>query len=200
MRGSRSWLALCALHGVASMVLWWSQEAAVQALVWRSAEWQQAPWTLWTSAWVHLNTPHLVGNQLALGALTAAGWWLRPTRTATLAWALSWPLMQMSLVLWPLIGYAVGLSGVLHAGVAVLAVQLLLGGPRALRPWGTLLLAGLLLKLWLEQGWARPVVWDPGNQMSVVQAAHLAGAAWGACFGALGAGWSRWRARRRAGA
>lgn len=200
MRGSRSWLALCALHGVASMVLWWSQEAAVQALVWRSAEWHQAPWTLWTSAWVHLNTPHLVGNQLALGALTAAGWWLRPTRAATLAWALSWPLMQLSLVLWPLIGYAVGLSGVLHAGVAVLAVQLLLGGPRALRPWGTLLMAGLLLKLWLEQGWARPVVWDPGNQMSVVQAAHLAGAAWGACFGALGAGWNRWRARRRAGA
>ncbi len=200
MRGSRSWLALCALHGVASMVLWWSQEAAVQALVWRSAEWHQAPWTLWTSAWVHLNTPHLVGNQLALGALTAAGWWLRPTRAATLAWALSWPLTQMSLVLWPLIGYAVGLSGVLHAGVAVLAVQLLLGGPRALRPWGTLLMAGLLLKLWLEQGWARPVVWDPGNQMSVVQAAHLAGAAWGACFGALGAGWNRWRARRRAGA
>jgi len=31
MRGSRSWLALCALHGVASMVLWWSQDAAVSA-------------------------------------------------------------------------------------------------------------------------------------------------------------------------
>lgn len=196
MRGSRSWLALCALHGVASMVLWWSQEAAVQALVWRSAEWHQAPWTLWTSAWVHLNTPHLVGNQLALGALTAAGWWLRPTRVATLAWALSWPLMQMSLVMWPLIGYAVGLSGVLHAGVAVLAVHLLLGGPRALRPWGLLLAAGLLLKLWLEHGWSGPVVWDPGNQMSVVRAAHLSGAAWGALSGALGAGWNRWRARR----
>lgn len=196
MRGSRSWLALCALHGVASMVLWWSQEAAVQALIWRSAEWRQEPWTLWTSAWVHLNTPHLVGNQLALGALTAAGWWLRPTRAATLAWALSWPLMQVSLVLWPLIGYTVGLSGVLHAGVAVLAAHLLLGGPRALRPWGLLLAAGLLLKLWLEHGWSSPVVWDPGNQMSVVRAAHLSGAAWGALFGALGAGWNRWRARR----
>ncbi len=198
MKASRSWLALCALHGVASMVLWWSQEAAVQALVWRSAEWRQAPWTLWTSAWVHLNTPHLVGNQLALGALTAAGWWLRPTRAATLAWLLSWPLMQLSLVLWPLIGYAVGLSGVLHAGVAVLAVQLLLGGPRALRPWGLLLMAGLLLKLWLERGWSSPVVWDPGNQMSVVRAAHVSGAAWGALLGALGTLWPRWRARRGA--
>jgi membrane associated rhomboid family serine protease len=199
MRGSRSWLVLCMLHGVASMVLWWSQESAVQALIWRSAEWRGEAWTLWTSAWVHLNTPHLVGNQLALGALTAAGWWLRPTRAATLAWCLSWPLMQLSLVLWPLIGYAVGLSGVLHAGVAVLAAQLLVSGPRALRPWGLLLAAGLLLKLWLEQGWSTPVVWDPGNQMSVVQAAHLSGAAWGALFGTLGALWTRWRDGRAGG-
>jgi hypothetical protein len=36
-------------------------------------------------------------------------------------------------------------------------------------------------------------VWDPGNEMSVVQAAHLAGAAWGVVLGLatvwLGGGW-----------
>lgn len=199
MRGSRSWLALCTLHGVASLLLWVSPAALAQALVWRSADWAQRPWTPWTSAWVHLNTPHLLGNLLALGVLAAIGWRLRPPRAATLAWALSWPLLQLSLLLWPLIGYAVGLSGVLHAGVAVLAVGLLLNGPKALRPWGLLLASGLLLKLWLERGWSGPVVWDPGGQMPVVRAAHLGGAAWGALLGALGAGWSRWRARRTGG-
>ena len=143
MRGSRSWLALCILHGVASLVLWASPAALAQALVWRSADWAQRPWTPWTSAWVHLNAPHLVGNLLALGVLAAIGWRLRPSRAATLAWALSWPLLQLSLLLWPLIGYAVGLSGVLHAGVAVLAACLLLDGQKALRPWVLLLASGL---------------------------------------------------------
>jgi len=197
MKSARAWLLLCALHGVASMLLWWARDPAVQALVWRADRWTGEPWTLWTSAWVHLNTPHLIGNQLALGALAAAGWLLRPPRAAALAWLLSWPLLQLSLLLWPQVGYAVGLSGLLHAGVAVLGLQLLLlPAQRALRPWGALLVAGLCVKLLFEQGWANPVVWDPGSRMSVVQAAHLAGALWGALLGAA----SGFHARRAAAA
>ncbi len=195
MRGPRTWLLLCAVHGVISMILWWAREPAVQALIWRADEWHASPWTLWTSAWVHLNTPHLIGNQLALGALTAAGWVLRPPPSATLAWALSWPLVQVSLMAWPHVGYAVGLSGLLHAGTAVLALHLLLGPvPRGLKPWGGLLLGGLFLKLLIEQAWTRPVIWDPGNEMSVVQAAHLCGVGWGLLLGLLSALRSR-RAR-----
>lgn len=186
---------LCALHGVASMLLWWARDPAVQALIWRAEQWPAQPWTLWTGSWVHLNTPHLIGNQLALGALAAAGWLLRPARSAALAWFLSWPLLQISLGLWPQIGYAVGLSGLLHAGVAVLGVQLLLDPTRRVpKRWGALLIAGLAAKLLLEQGWSQPVVWDPGSRMSVVQAAHLCGAAWGALLGASGALWQRRRA------
>lgn len=193
MKGSRAWLLLCALHGVASMLLWWAREPAVQALTWRAELWPAQPWTLWTSAWVHLNTPHLIGNQLALGALTAAGWVLRPPLSATLAWALSWPLLQASLDWWPHVGYAVGLSGLLHAGVMVLGLHLLVGAaPQRARPWGAILVSGLLIKLLIEQGWRQPVVWDPGNEVSVVQAAHLAGAVWGALLGAL----SAWRSGR----
>jgi hypothetical protein len=95
--------------------------------------------------------------------------------------------MQASLPLWPQIGYAVGLSGVLHAGVAVLAVQLLrqrIAVPQA-RRWGLLLGLGLLLKLGLERGWDHPVIWDTANNMSIVQGAHLAGAFWGLWLGLL---------------
>ncbi len=190
MKPSRSWLVLCAVHGVASMLLWWARPGAVDSLTWHAHDWLQQPWTLWTSAWVHMNTPHLIGNQLALGVLAAFAWVIRPSLACTWAWLVAWPLMQGSLLLWPQIGYAVGLSGLLHAGAMVLAMQLIqkrIPVPMA-RRWGGLLALGLLVKLALEQGWSNPVVWDPGNEMSVVQAAHLAGTLWGLVLGLM-LGW-----------
>ena len=50
--------------------------------------------------------------------------------SAAIAWMLCWPLVQASLQLWPHIGYAVGLSGLLHAGVAVMAMHMVLGSLR----------------------------------------------------------------------
>ncbi|MFA6615540.1 MAG: hypothetical protein WCS60_05585, partial [Hydrogenophaga sp.] len=88
MRGSRTWLLLCAIHGVASVLLWWARISAQDALTWHADTWVDHPWTLWTSTWVHRNTPHLIVNQVALGVLTALAWVLRPTRAATLAWFL----------------------------------------------------------------------------------------------------------------
>lgn len=190
MRPSLSWLAVCCLHGVASMLLWWAREGAQDALTWHASGGWEQPWSLWTSAWVHMNTPHLIANQVALGALTAFAWVVRPTLRCTLAWVLAWPLATWSLLLWPQIGYAVGLSGVLHAGAMVLAAQLVLKRipvPKA-RRWGGLLLLGLFAKVLLERGWSHPVVWDAGDDMSVVQAFHLTGTVWGLVLG-LGLGW-----------
>lgn len=190
MNRSHSWLLLCALHGVASMLLWWAPADTLALLTWQADGGLRRAWTLWSSAWVHLNTPHLISNQLALGVLTAFVWVVRPPLASALAWLLAWPLVQAVLPLWPQIGYAVGLSGVLHAGVAVLAVHLLrqrIALPQA-RRWGLLLGLGLLAKLGLERGWNHPVVWDTANHMSVVRGAHLAGAFWGLCLGLLTSG------------
>ena len=195
MKRSGSWLLLCALHAVASMLLWWTREGTLDAFIWRADGWTAQPWTLWTSAWVHLNTPQLIFNQIALGALTAFAWVIRPNWTCTLAWLLAWPLGQLSLLWWPQIGYAVGLSGVLHAGIAVLAVQLLrqrIAIPKAQR-WGGLLALVLLGKLLLERGWAYPVVWDGAHDMSVVQAGHLSAAAWGLLLGLIATWGPIWR-------
>jgi rhomboid family GlyGly-CTERM serine protease len=196
MNRSRAWLVVCCVHGVASMLLWWAQAGAVEALTWRADHWAERPWTLWTSAWVHLNTPHLIGNQLALGALTAFAWVIRPSLRCAMAWLTAWPLTQFTLLLWPQIGYAVGLSGLLHAGAMVLAVQLMFKRIpiRKARRWGALLALGVLTKILLERGWQYPVVWDRANDMSVVQAAHLSGVMWGLLLGLLVAWWPGWSA------
>ena len=180
-----SWLWLCGLHGALSLLVWWSPPGVADALTWRAVDWTARPWTLWTSAWVHLNLPHLVGNVLAMGGVAAAGWVLRPGALCTLAWLLAWPLTQVSLLLWPQVGYAVGLSGLMHAGVLLLAVQVaLLRLPiRGARFWGWLLVGVVMSKIVIEQGWSHPIVRDAENNLSVVQAAHTTGAFWGVLLG-----------------
>ena len=196
---SSGWLLLCALHGVASMLLWWAGEDTLEAFIWRTDSWLAQPWTLWTSAWVHLNTPQLIVNQFGLGLLAAFAWVVRPTLACAVAWLLAWPLAQITLLWWPQIGYSAGLSSVLHAGAMVLAMQLVrqrIPIPKA-RRWGSLLGLGLVTKLLLEQGWNQPVAWDSANEISVVRAAHLTGAVWGLGLGLL-TGWLAGRWDRRA--
>lgn len=189
----RDWLLLCALHGAASMLGWWALESSVELLVWRVDDWSTRWWTLWTTAWVHTNTPHLITNQLALGLLTALAWRMRPDGWCALAWFLAWPLTYLAVAGWPQVGHVVGLAGLMHAAWAVMAVHLLLQRlpvPQA-RRWGVLMALTLLGKLLLEQAWSRPVVWDGANGMSVVQAAWLSGTVAGTGLGLLTA----WGAR-----
>lgn len=205
MRPSRSWLLLCAVHAVGSMLLWWAGESFYAPLVWRAESAGSTPWTWWSSAWVHLNTAHLISNQIGLGMLAGLAWIVRPSRRSTWVWLLCWPVLQLSLLLWPQIGYAVGLTGLLHAGAAILGVDLLLRRihiPKA-RRWGGLVLLALAIKLALEQAWRQPVVWDAADDMAVVQALHLSGAVWGVVLsfsrglsGAHELYW-RWSARQR---
>lgn len=180
-QGSRSWLLLCATHAVGSMLMWWAGESTYRPLVWRADTTWSSPLTWWSSAWVHLNTAHLIGNQIALGMLAGLAWIIRPSRGSTGVWLLCWPVLQLSLLVWPQIGYAVGLTGLLHAGAAILGVDLLLRRiriPKA-RRWGVLMLLALCTKLVLEQAWRQPVVWSAADDMAVVQALHLSGATWG---------------------
>ena len=67
----------------------------------------------------------------------------------------------------------------------VLAVQVaLVRLPiRGARFWGWLLVVVVLSKVLIERGWSQPIVWDAGNELSVVQAAHVTGAFWGVVLG-----------------
>ena len=179
---SKLWLSLCVLHAVASMLVWWMGERLAAWMIWRAEDWDDRPWSLWTSAWVHMNTQHLISNQLAVGALAAMAWVLKPGLRASLAWLLTWPVIPLVLPYWPHIGYYAGLSGLIHAAVAVAGVYLVAGRttvPMA-RRWGGMLLLGLVTKLLIERAWHWPVVWSDNLGISVVQASHLVGAVAGA--------------------
>ena len=175
---SKLWLSLCVLHAVASMLVWWMGERLAAWMIWRADDWDDRPWSLWSSAWVHMNTQHLISNQLAVGALAAMAWVLKPGLRASLAWLLTWPVIPLVLPYWPHIGYYAGLSGLIHAAVAVVGVYLVAGRttvPMA-RRWGGMLLLGLVTKLLIERAWHWPVVWSDNLGISVVQASHLVGA------------------------
>jgi hypothetical protein len=131
-----AWLCVTALLCVGAIVAWvgggergvspWSH-----ALAWRAGGELDEPWRLWSGAWVHWSWPHLIVNLVGTLVVGAVGWRARAPTAAALAWFIAWPLTQGLLALpdgasmlraMPTYG---GLSGVLHAGVAVLGLTLL---------------------------------------------------------------------------
>jgi rhomboid family GlyGly-CTERM serine protease len=171
-------LPALALGGAWSEPLCWSRTQALSQ-----------PWRLWSAAWVHLHALHLGVNLagavlvVALGLLSQAG------ARAALAWALAWPLTHAALALQPEVMRYGGLSGVLHAGVAVALVVLLRDAQPSVRRLGLWLAAGLLLKLLLEAPWQGALRWDAALQLHSVPWAHTAGAlAGGVLAWLMGAG------------
>lgn len=135
--------------------------------------------TWFSAGLLHWNAAHWAGNALGLGLLVALAWRLRLGMRELLAWLLlAWPLGHalLQLTLHPLPDYA-GLSGALHAGVALCSLHLLAQQPRL----GALLLLGLLGKLLLEEPWGPVLQPDPRWGGHTLPLAHACGAVagWG---------------------
>lgn len=153
-------------------------------LAWQAPVVLAEPWRLWSAAWVHLTPDHLSANLIGGLMVAALGWAGRVNRGAVVAWSLAWPATHLALLVHaPLLQHYAGLSGVLHAGVAVMAVRMITGleQPRALRRIGLALAVGLLLKIGLEMPWRGPMSDSSEWDFPVVVAAH----AWGAGLGAV---------------
>ena len=199
-----SWTWLVLIWALLSTALWLSQQAAgvlAQAplfalLDWQPGLWQTQPWRLWTAALVHWSGVHLLLNLLGCAALIAWGHAAALGRRHTLAWLLAWPLTTLLLAPSPTLLRYGGLSGVLHAGVAIGAWGLLWHCQGQRRRVGVLVLAGLALKLlfeepllaqWLGLGLnvpALPLAGAPG--FAVASYAHFTGTVAGlACALAL---------------
>jgi hypothetical protein len=90
------------------------------------------------------------------------------------------------------------LSGVLHAGVAAVAVHLMLAGAAPQRRIGALIFIVLLAKLLSEAPWAgvlsRPAGWD----IAVAPFAHVSGVWCGAFASALAEGLNKLSRRPQA--
>lgn len=176
------WLALSALLAAGALAGWWLPSPWLD---WQpDLVWQQ-PWRAWTAAFVHWSPLHLGANLLGLALVAALGEVGRLPPRAALAWGLAWPLTQGALLLQPALRHYGGLSGVLHAGVAVAVVVLLQQerGPR--RIVAGLIGAGLVAKVLLEAPWGPPLRQLPGWDIAIAPLAHASGLLAGALLAGL---------------
>ncbi len=177
--GRRAWLVVAGLLMLPSLATWPTQGLALRALSWQPALAFSEPWRWWTAAWVHLSLKHLLANLAGAVLVAALGWAARVPPRAAWAWLLAWPLTHLGLLLQPALQRYGGLSGVLHAGVAVAAVHLLMLQVRQARVLGAAILAGMALKIVLEAPWRGPLIHPPEWDIAVAPLAHLLGTAWG---------------------
>jgi rhomboid family GlyGly-CTERM serine protease len=181
-RPGRAWLALALLLAAGALL---ARAWPPAALDWQPGLAWREPWRWWTAAWVHGSTLHLAANLAGAALVAALGVAARVPAGLALAWALAWPLTQLGWLAGPPLAHFGGLSGVLHAGVAVVALQLAWRGHGTRRAVGVLLLAGLLVKLAMEAPWGPALRHPPGWDIAIAPWSHASGTASGLLAAAL---------------
>ncbi len=191
----RAWAAVALAACTGALIAWLLPH---DALEWQPSLGASQPWRAGTAAFVHYSVLHL-GANLAGGVLVAAlGWAARIPWAGVMAWLAAWPTLHLALLLDPSLRHYGGLSGVWHAGVAVVGVHLLWRGPPPARWVGVGLLAGLLIKVLSETPWAGPLRYVPGWDIAIAPVAHASGAAAGVAWAVVigGLACSPWCTRR----
>ena len=124
-----------------------------------------------------LSALHLVANLAGAALVGALGFVARVPRRSVRAWLFAWPLTHLALLARPDLTHYAGLSGVLHAGVAVVAVHLIATARGLRRAIGVALLAALALKVASETPWAAEALRHPaGWDIAIAPFAHASGA------------------------
>lgn len=191
-----AWLTLVATLALAGLA---GGHWPATLLDWQPAAWPAEPWRAVTPVAVHYSGLHLAANLAGATALALLGWAAPMPPRCALAWALAWPLTHLGLLVQPQLIHYGGLSGVLHAGVAVVAVHSLLaaGAAPRRRAVGAAMLAVLAAKLLWEAPWGAPLRHPAGWDIAVAPLAHATGAVAGA--GCAAAAELALRLRRRRG-
>jgi rhomboid family GlyGly-CTERM serine protease len=192
--GALSWWTVAAGLALGSLAAWWVD---VTRLDWQPGLAITQPWRWWSGAWVHWSWGHLAANLAGTALIGALGARARADRADAWAWFIAWPLVQLGLLLQPALLHYGGLSGVLHAGVVVAAIGLWQREAGLRRAVSALILAGVALKVGLEQPWQGALRQSPGWSIAIAPAAHLSGAVAGLLCGLGAAAWRR-RASRPA--
>lgn len=173
MSFSRAWALLSVGLALAALA---ASTAPREALDWQPALVATQPWRLWTAAFVHLSPLHLQANLLGSAVVAVFGLAAGAPRSAFWAWLAAWPLTHAALALQPQLLHYGGLSGLLHAGVAVVAAHLVWRERGGRRLIGAVVLAGLAAKLISEQAWLAPTQVVAGWDIRIAPLAHLSGA------------------------
>ncbi len=164
---------LCAAAAACTLLAWFGTRGALD---WQPGLAPSQPWRWWTAALVHWSPSHLAGNLAGLALLALLGQQARIPGAMAAAWLAAWPFTHLALLLQPGLMHYGGLSGVLHAGVAVVGCWLA-ATPEARSRWvGLALLLGLAVKVLLEQPWGDTLHQVGGWNIAVAPLAHAAGA------------------------
>lgn len=170
--GSRAWIGLAALLAAAALAC---SGVDPGALDWQPARALREPWRAFSAIAVHYSTLHLTANLAGAALVGALGVAARVPAPAVWAWACALPLTQFGLLLRPELSHYGGLSGVLHAGAAVVAIHLVCTGPRARRLIGAALGAGLVVKVLAESPWGAALRHPAGWDIATAPLAHASG-------------------------
>jgi len=173
-RSERAWAGLAGLLVLASLIVF------VAGFDRGAIDWQPSlaavePWRAWSAALVHLSDLHLGANGLGAVLVGALGAVARVPGRIVAAWFLAWPLTQAGLLAEPALRHYGGLSGVLHAGVACVAVHLVAAGAERRRAIGVAILAILVVKVISESPGGPPLRRPPGWDIAVAPIAHASG-------------------------
>jgi len=176
------WATSGALLAAGALIAWWLPTAWLD---WQPALAFSQPWRWWTAAFVHWSEQHLAANLGAAAVVTAFGVMGRLPTSAAVTWLAAWPLTHGALLVQPALAHYGGLSGVLHAGVAVAVLFLVVRGERRQRQIAGMVLAGLIVKLLLEAPWGEPLRHAAGWDIALAPIGHASGALAGLLCAAL---------------
>jgi rhomboid family GlyGly-CTERM serine protease len=161
---------------------WW---LPAPLLDWQPALAGHEPWRWFSAAWVHWSESHLLANLAAAAVVGAYGWAAGLPRSQALAWLAAWPLTQLGLLIKPDLLHYGGLSGVLHAGVAITSLWLLVVARGGRRLVGAAVMLGLVIKLMTESPWGPALQRSAEFDIALAPVAHASGALAGLVCGAL---------------
>jgi rhomboid family GlyGly-CTERM serine protease len=185
-----AWAGLALLLAAAAVL---ASRMAPTAIDWQPALASAEPWRALSAVAVHYSRLHLVANLAGAALVAALGVAAQVPARCVVAWCVAWPLTQFGLLLQPALTHYGGLSGVLHAGVAVVATELIVNAHGARRGVAVALLAGLVLKVGGESPWSAALRHPAGWDIAVAPLAHASGLVAGVACAAAGIVWARAR-------
>jgi rhomboid family GlyGly-CTERM serine protease len=191
-RGGRAWVALAVLMLAGSLAAWPLPSALID---WQPDRAFGEPWRLFSAAFVHWSEGHLAANAGAAVVVAALGVVARLPVPAAGAWLAAWPLTHLGLLARPELAHYGGLSGVLHAGVAVAVTWLVVQERGARRAVGAMVALGLVVKLVLERPFGPVLQMAPGWDIALAPVAHATGTIAG--FACAAVAWMWHQNRRR---
>lgn len=171
--GPAAWAGLAVVLALGACLAF--RLGSATTLDWEPALAGREPWRAWTAAWVHYSALHLLANLAGSLAVALLGAVARVPMHVAVAWFVAWPLTQIGLSLRPDLLHYGGLSGVLHAGAAAVAVHLVIAARGTRRLVGAGVMLGLVVKVLLEAPWGEALRHPAGWDIAVAPAAHLSG-------------------------